>query len=70
MNKTCTYLIQLRGQVDENEVNTISPLPLLLEWGDTNATLFTTSTDQSGLIRLMRQLHKQGFIFLAMNCKR
>jgi hypothetical protein len=70
MNETCTYLIQLRGQVDENEVNTISPLPLLMEWGDTNATLFTTSTDQLGLIRLMRHLHKQGFVFLAMHCKK
>lgn len=70
MNETCTYLIQLRGQVDEGEVNTMNPFPLMMEWCDTNATLFTTATDQLGLIRLMRQLHKQGFIFLAMNCKR
>ena len=70
MNAICTYLIQLRGQVDEDEINAISPLPLNMEWSDTTATLFTASTDQSGLIRLMRRLHKRGFVFLALNCKR
>ena len=70
MNAIGTYLIQLRGQVDEDEINAISPLPLNMEWSDTTATLFTASTDQSGLIRLMRRLNKRGFVFLALNCKR
>jgi hypothetical protein len=69
MNDICTYLIQLRGQVDEAEINATSPLPMMMKWGDTTATLFVTSTDQSGLIRLMRHLHKQGFVFLALHCK-
>lgn len=70
MNDICTYLIQLRGQVNEDEINAISLLPLMMEWSDTTATLFTATTDQLGLIRLMRRLHRQGFVFLAMNCKR
>ena len=70
MNAVCTYLIQLRGQVNEAEINAISLLPLTVEWGDATVTLFTTSADQTDLIRMMRHLHKQGFIFLSINCKR
>jgi len=70
MKESCTYLIQLRGQVDEAEINALSPFPMLMEWGDTTATLFTISTNQSGILQLMRHLHQNGFIFLAMNCKR
>jgi len=69
MKESRIYLIQLRGQVDEAEINALSPFPMTMEWGDSTATLFTTSTNQSGILRLMKQLHQRGFIFLAMNCK-
>jgi hypothetical protein len=70
MKESCTYLIQLRGQVDEAEINTLTPIPVMMEWSDMTATLFTTSTDQSGILRLMQHLHRNGFVFLALNCKR
>lgn len=67
--ENCIYYIQLRGQVDEQEVNAMSPLLLVREEGDTAVTHFSVATDQSGLIGLMRYLHNLGFFFLAVNGK-
>ena len=66
MNDICAYLIQLRGQVDENEINAMSPLQMTVTWVDTASTLLTVHTDQSGLIGLMRHLHGLGFVFLSV----
>jgi hypothetical protein len=60
MNDMSTYLIQLRGQVDEDEINATSPLQMTVVQVDTAATLCTVCTDQSGLIGLMRHLHRLG----------
>jgi len=67
---SCVYHIQLRGQVDEEEVNAMSPLFLVQEEGDTAVTQFSVDTDQSGLVGLLRHLHGLGFIFLSVNCER
>ena len=69
MNDMCVYHIQLRGLVDEAEVNAMSPLHLVQEWGTTAVTQFSIRTDQSGLIGLMRHLHSFGFVFLSINRK-
>jgi hypothetical protein len=69
MNDICVYHIQLRGQVDEDEINAMSPLYMVREWVDTAVTQFTIRTDQSGLIGLMRHLHRLGFVFLSFNCE-
>ncbi len=66
MKDICTYRIQLRGQVDEGEINTMSPLEMRVKQVDTAATLFTVPTDQSGLIGLLRHLHGQGFVLLSV----
>lgn len=58
----CTYHIQLRGQVDEKEVNHMSPLRLEREKGDTAVTQFVVATDQSGLVGLLRHLHSIGYV--------
>jgi hypothetical protein len=65
----CVYHIQLRGQIGEQEVNEMSPLLLVWEAGDTAVTQFSVTTDQSGLIGLMRHLHSLGYVFLAVNCE-
>jgi hypothetical protein len=70
MNDICTYHIQLRGQVDEDEINAMSPFQMTVERVDQAATLFTVCTDQSGLVGLMRHLHGLGFVFLSVNCER
>jgi hypothetical protein len=67
MNTVCVYHIQIRGLVDEAEVNAMSPLQMVREWGETAVTQFSVQTDQSGLIGLMRHLHGLGFVFLSVN---
>jgi hypothetical protein len=67
MNDMCTYHIQLRGQVDEGEINAMSPLQMTVQRADTTATLFTVRTDQSGLIGLMRHLHGLGFVLVSVS---
>lgn len=66
MNDICVYLIQLRGQVNEIEINAMSPLQMMVTRVDTASTLLTINTDQSGLIGLMRHLHGLGFVFLSV----
>jgi hypothetical protein len=70
MDDICTYLIQLCGQVNESDLNAMSPIQMTVVRVDTAATLFTICTDQSGLIGLLRYLHGQGFVFLSVNCER
>ncbi|MDY6878479.1 MAG: hypothetical protein SWK90_20055 [Chloroflexota bacterium] len=67
MNDVCTYLIRLRGQVDESDLNAMSPIQMTVVRADTVATLFTIHTDQSGLIGLLRHLHGHGFVLLSVN---
>jgi hypothetical protein len=66
MNDVCTYLIQLCGQVNESDLNAMSPIQMTVVRVDTVATLFTICTDQSGLIGLLRHLHGQGFVLLSV----
>jgi hypothetical protein len=67
MHDICTYTIQLRGQVSENEINALGPLPMTVEKAAAQATWFTIHTDQSGLIGLMRHLHGLGLVFLSVD---
>ncbi len=68
MDDSCTYRIQLRGQVAADEINTRSPLLLTLVNTDPAATCLTVTTDQAGLIGLLRHLHGLGFVILSVNC--
>ena len=70
MQDICTYRIEVRGQVDEDDLNAMSPLTMTVIRVDTAATLFTIRTDQSGLIGLIRHLHGQGFVLLSVNRER
>lgn len=67
MDAICTYQIELRGQVNENDLNAISPLQMAVVRADTASTLFTICTDQSGLLR---HLHGRGFVLLSVHCER
>ena len=67
MNDVCTYLIQLAGQVEEDEINAMSPLRATVEWVDAAATVLAACTDQAGLIGLMRHLHGLGLVFLSVS---
>ncbi len=67
MDDTCTYLIQLRGQVAADEINTRSPLLLTLINADPASTQLAVMTDQAGLIGLLRHLHGSGFVILSVS---
>jgi hypothetical protein len=67
MDDACTYFIQLRGQVAADEINTRSPLLLTLIDADPASTCLTVTTDQAGLIGLLRHLHGAGFVLLSVN---
>lgn len=66
MHVNCTYRIEVRGQVEENRFNRASPLQVTVVQVNPAATLFTTCADQSGLIGLIRHLHRQGFVLLSV----
>ena len=65
MNDLGMYHIQLRGAVDEAEVNAMSPLQMTRQRVDAAGTLCSVHTDQSGLVGLLRYLHDRGFLLLS-----
>lgn len=67
MNDLCTYHIRLHGQVDEGEINAMTPLQMALERVEPAASLFSVTADQSGLIGLLRHLHGLGLILLSVS---
>ena len=67
MNDRCIYHIQLRGQVDEGEINAMSPFRMTVKRTDAASTLFAVCTDQSGLVGLLRHLHGLGLVFLSVS---
>jgi hypothetical protein len=64
-----TYQIKVHGQIDEDDLNAISPFRIRLVSARETATRFTVQTDQSGLIGLLRHLHGRGLIILSISCK-
>lgn len=72
MHEPCIYQIEVHGQVDESDLNAMSPLQITMLQADVDeehpyaATLFAIYADQSGLIGLMRHLHGRGFVLLSV----
>ncbi|MBI5564113.1 MAG: hypothetical protein HY870_04395 [Chloroflexi bacterium] len=64
-----TYLIQLRGSVDVDELNALTPLWVTQVRTEATTTRVAASTDQAGLIGLLRHLHGLGFQFLSIKCE-
>ena len=67
MHDTRTYRIGVLGQVDEGDVNAMSPIQMTVVQRDMAATLFTIRADQSGLVGLIRHLHGRGFVLLSIH---
>jgi hypothetical protein len=70
VHELCTYQIEVQGQVDEIDLNATSPLQVTAVAADTAATQFTICADQSGLIGLVRHLHRRGIVLLSIGCDR
>lgn len=64
-----TYLIRLRGLVNVEELNPMSPHHMTSIQAETSATWFSICTDQSGMIGQVRHLHNQGLIILSISCQ-
>ncbi len=62
MDELCTYQIEIRGRADENDLNAISPIQMTVVRADAKSTLLTVSTDQSGLVGVLRHLHSRGLV--------
>ena len=64
------YQIEVRGQVDSEDLIAMSPLQIRLvqkaEKSDADGTTrFTICTDQSGFIGMLRHLHARGLVLLS-----
>jgi hypothetical protein len=70
MDDTCTYRIELQGQLDEQDLTHASPLSITLLKSCPDSTLISVRTDQPGLIGLLRHLHGRGLVLLSVRCER
>jgi hypothetical protein len=66
MDDVCVYRIEVRGKVDEDELNARGPLQVQVVGREGAETVCRVGTDQAGLIGLMRHLHGRGFVFLSV----
>jgi hypothetical protein len=66
MDDICVYRLEVRGQVDENAFNASSPLQVTVDTGRPAASRMAVRADQSGVIGLIRHLHRQGFVLLSL----
>ena len=70
MHDISIYYIEVKGQVDENAFNATSPVEVAVVKAEPAATIFTICADQSGLIGLIRYLHRQGLMLLSLHRER
>ena len=68
MDDICLYEVQIRGQVDENDLNSMSPTTMTIERAEPASTYIHVRTDQAGMIGLIRHLHGLGFFLLSITC--
>lgn len=70
LQNTYIYQIEVEGSINEEIFNTASPIQIEVENIQHSITLITVYTDQSGIIGLLRHLHRLGFVVIALNRKR
>jgi hypothetical protein len=68
MHDCCTYTIEIRGQTEESDLNSSSPVRLTIERVAEDRTVLSARTDQSGLIGAIRRLHDLGLVILSVVC--
>jgi hypothetical protein len=70
VNDLCIYQIELRGQLNEQELNAKAPFQMTIVRVNNASTLSAVYTDQSGLIGLIRHLHGKGYVLLSLTRER
>ena len=66
MNSLSTYAIQIRGQINVEELNPMSPHQMTALESLFSDTLFSIHTDQSGMIGMLAHLNNLGLIILSV----
>lgn len=66
LQNTYTYQIEVEGRINEKTFNAASPIQIRVENMQYSTTLLTVYTDQSGIIGLLRHLHRQGFVLIVL----
>lgn len=66
MDVFSVYQIKVQGQVEEREINAMSPLQINDVRIGQAVTVLVVHTDQSGMVGLIRHLHGRGFVFLSI----
>lgn len=65
-----TYIIQLCGQIDVEELNRFSPHQMTGISAGEEVTTVSIQTDQSGLIGLLSYIHNLGIILKSVESRR
>lgn len=65
MADTYSYLVRVRGIVDEVELNSGGPLTLNVEFCGDETSMLIAITDQAGMVGLMRYLNGLGIQILS-----
>lgn len=66
MDELSTYLIELRGEAVERELNATSPVRVTVVRAGEGTTILSACTDQSGLMGVLRYLHGLGFALMSV----
>lgn len=70
MHDLSEYRIEVKGRLEEESINAASPIQLNIEKATDSESAFTIYADQSGMVGLIRFLHRQGFIILSVSRQR
>lgn len=66
MHDLSVYQIIIKDRLEENNFNAISPIQIAIEKVSDLETTFKIYSDQSGLVGLIRFLHRQGFLIFSI----
>ena len=67
MQDLSAYQIEVKGQLNGDDFNATSPIQVSVEDVSDTRSIFTFLADLSGLIGLIRFLHRQGFIIISIS---
>lgn len=69
MTDILLYRLKVRGILADDDLSAITSVESLAVNAENGSTTFSVSSDQSGLIGLLRQLHGRGLVLLSVNCE-
>lgn len=67
MNELWRYSIRIKEQIDRDDINRISPVKVNQARIENSHTMCELTTDQAGLIGVLRHLHQRGFTIIGVH---